>query len=87
MLSPHHGSDTSSSTAFINKVSPKVVIHSSAYRGQWQFPKTAVIARYNKINALQYITGEQGQITVNFYSDYIDVITAREQESYWFIKD
>jgi competence protein ComEC len=87
MLSPHHGSDTSSSTAFINKVSPKVVIHSSAYRGQWQFPKTAVIARYNKINALQYITGEKGQITVNFYSDYIDVITAREQESYWFIKD
>ena len=87
MLSPHHGSDTSSSKAFIDKVKPKIVIHSSAYQGQWGFPKDEVTARYNKINAKQYSTGKQGQISIKFYSSDISVITARQQESYWFIKD
>ena len=47
MLSPHHGSDTSSSVNFISDVAPKVVIHSSAYKGQWEFPKPLVVERYN----------------------------------------
>ncbi|WP_282131060.1 DNA internalization-related competence protein ComEC/Rec2 [Pseudoalteromonas aliena] len=87
MLSPHHGSDTSSSDAFIKAVHPQIVIHSSAYKGQWQFPKLQVVKRYSKINATQYVTGQQGQISVKFYNDYAQVKTAREYESYWFIKD
>ena len=87
LLSPHHGSSTSSSNKFINAVMPQVVIHSSAYKGQWQFPKTEVVERYRNINALQYVTGQQGQITVEFYEETVTVITARDYQSYWFIKD
>ncbi|MBQ4799716.1 DNA internalization-related competence protein ComEC/Rec2 [Pseudoalteromonas sp. MMG006] len=87
MLSPHHGSDTSSSSEFIDAVRPKIVIHSSAYKGQWEFPKPAVVSRYKKAGAKQLTTGKVGQITVKFYSDNLVIETAREQESYWFIKD
>jgi len=87
LLSPHHGSNTSSSNEFINAVMPQVVIHSSAYKGQWQFPKAEVVERYNKIDALQYSTGVQGQITIEFYKGDTSVISARTQQSYWFIKD
>ena len=66
---------------------PQVVIHSSAYKGQWQFPKTEVVERYRNINALQYVTGQQGQITVEFYEETVTVITSRDYQSYWFIKD
>lgn len=87
VLSPHHGSDTSSSKAFIKHVNPHTVIHSTAHKGQWQFPSDKVIARYDDINAKQYITARDGQITVSVYEDHFEVTTAREHESYWFIAD
>ncbi|GAA62005.1 competence protein ComEC [Pseudoalteromonas sp. BSi20652] len=87
MLSPHHGSDTSSSVNFINNVAPQVVIHSSAYKGQWEFPKPLVVERYNQINAQQFTTGVEGQISIKFYANNLAIETARGQESYWFIKD
>ncbi|MDO6836033.1 DNA internalization-related competence protein ComEC/Rec2 [Pseudoalteromonas carrageenovora] len=87
MLSPHHGSDTSSSSEFINAVKPQFVIHSSAYKGQWEFPKPSVVTRYKEAGAKQFTTGKLGQITVKFYSHDLVIETAREQESYWFIKD
>lgn len=87
ILSPHHGSDTSSSPEFIAHVKPHTVIHSTAYKGQWQFPNENVVARYKSINAKQYITANDGQITVSIYKDSFSVTTAREHESYWFIED
>jgi competence protein ComEC len=87
LISPHHGSDSSSSDEFIKAVNPTIVIHSSAYQGQWQFPSKAVVERYNKINAKQYSTGDVGQVRVDFYAKHLELTTARAQESYWFIKD
>ena len=87
ILSPHHGSDTSSSTEFINHVNPHTVIHSTAFQGQWQFPSEKVVSRYKAINAKQYVTARDGQITVSIYQDSFKVTTARKHESYWFIED
>lgn len=87
LVSPHHGSDSSSSDEFIKAVNPKWVIHSSAFKGQWQFPSKAVVERYNKINANQYSTGDVGHVRVDFYAKHLELTTARAQESYWFIKD
>jgi len=87
LLSPHHGSDSSSSVEFIKAVNPTFVIHSSAYQGQWQFPSKAVVKRYNRVNAKQYSTGDVGQIRVDFYVNHVELSTARGAESYWFIKD
>ena len=87
LLSPHHGSDSSSSVEFIKAVNPTFVIHSSAYQGQWQFPSKAVVKRYSEIHAKQYSTGDVGQIRVDFYAKHLELSTARGAESYWFIKD
>ena len=87
LISPHHGSDTSSSIEFIQKVDPDIVIHSSAYRGKWAFPKKEIVKRYRDQNTAQYITGENGQVSVEFFSDDIKVNTARNAQSYWFLKD
>ncbi|WP_090492502.1 DNA internalization-related competence protein ComEC/Rec2 [Pseudoalteromonas sp. DSM 26666] len=87
LISPHHGSDSSSGDEFIKAVNPTIVIHSSAYQGQWQFPSKAVVERYNKINAKQYSTGDVGHVRVDFYAKHHELTTARAQESYWFIKD
>ncbi len=87
LISPHHGSGTSSSAEFVAAVKPNIVVHSSAYQGQWHFPHQAVVSRYQQIAAKQYITGTDGQIRIKFYRDKLVVESAREQESYWFIKD
>ncbi len=87
LLSPHHGSNTSSTDTFIRAVAPEVVIHSTAYKGQWQFPRTEVLARYATQHALQYTTAEKGQVKIEFYQHHYTVNLAREDESYWFLKD
>ena len=87
LISPHHGSNTSSSYEFIGAVNPEVVIHSSAYQGQWHFPHPEVVNRYNQHYIKQLSTAENGHIRIKFYSDTYRLEFAREQESYWFEQD
>lgn len=86
LLSPHHGSKTSSSEEFINAVSPDVVVHSASYQGQWKLPHAEVKERYRQKGVIQYSTAEHGQIQVKFYNEHYEVNNARRQ-SYWFLKD
>lgn len=87
LLSPHHGSNTSSSEQFISAVKPNMVIHSARYKGQWHLPNKHVVARYKANNVQQYNTAYTGQVQVRFYDDNYQINTARILESYWFIKD
>ncbi|WP_335991748.1 DNA internalization-related competence protein ComEC/Rec2 [Pseudoalteromonas sp. CH_XMU1449-3] len=87
LISPHHGSNTSSSYEFIDSVNPEVVIHSSAYQGQWRFPHPEVVNRYNQHHIQQLSTAEYGHIRIKFYEDKYRLEFAREQESYWFEQD
>ena len=87
LISPHHGSNTSSSYEFIGAVNPEVVIHSSAYQGQWRFPHPEVVNRYNQHHIPQLSTAEYGHIRIKFYEDKYRLEFAREQESYWFEQD
>ena len=45
---PHHGSETSSSDAFINAVAPRMAVVSSAVTSAYQLPDASVIARYKQ---------------------------------------
>ncbi|MFY8274948.1 DNA internalization-related competence protein ComEC/Rec2 [Pseudoalteromonas sp. SSDWG2] len=87
VISPHHGSKTSSSEAFIQAVSPTHVIHSSSERLNWQMPHPDVTARYQDVKATQWLTKRDGGIKVLFYSDKVVVETAKEHKNYWFITD
>jgi len=59
---PHHGSLTSSSTPFVDAVSPLVAVVSAGYANRWGFPKEPVVARWNAIGAVVLETGTSGAI-------------------------
>lgn len=64
MLSPHHGSKYSSSTAFIKAVSPDYVVHSAGVNNRFSFPTEPTQRRYQKsTNATQLATNKYGQVT------------------------
>ncbi len=46
LLVPHHGSNTSSSAAFLDAVAPRVAIVQSGYRNRFGHPTALVMARY-----------------------------------------
>ena len=46
LLVPHHGSNTSSSAAFLDAVAPSVAIVQSGYRNRFGHPTAQVLARY-----------------------------------------
>ena len=60
LVAPHHGSKTSSTHAFIDKVRPNEVIFSTGFNNQWQFPKQEIVKRYDAISSRVWITHELG---------------------------
>ena len=46
LLVPHHGSNTSSSAAFLDAVAPRIAIVQSGYRNRFGHPTAQVMARY-----------------------------------------
>ncbi len=79
LIAPHHGSNTSSSAAFIQKVNPKYVVFSTGYLNRWNFPKQEVVNRYvANSDALLYSTADSGQVSFFILENEIAVETYRE---------
>ncbi len=64
MLVPHHGSNTSSTTAFIQQVKPQIAINSSGQYNPFGHPKGDVLARYQQQGVVVYDTQNSGKITL-----------------------
>jgi len=62
VLIPHHGSLTSSSPAFVNRLRPIYAIASAAYANRWGFPKERVRRRWEGSGALVLDTASSGAI-------------------------
>ena len=60
----HHGSNTSSSTAFINAVKPEATILSYGKDNSYGHPNQEVVNRLNSNNSKIYSTAQSGNITV-----------------------
>ena len=80
MLVPHHGSDTSSITPFIEAVSPTLAIASLAKGNQWGMPSESVIQRYLQSGSAWLDTGESGQITITIDQEGWHYHTIREEQ-------
>jgi competence protein ComEC len=65
MLSPHHGSSTSSTKLFLDKVQPKSVIISCGRLNRYGFPHTEVLKRYKSKGISIYRTDENGAIFIS----------------------
>ena len=66
LVVPHHGSLTSSSVLFINKVQPDYALYPVGYLNRFAFPKPAIVQRYEAINAIQLATDQTGMIEFVF---------------------
>ena len=63
LISPHHGSNTSSTLSFLKKVNPKIIIVSSGKNIERGIAK-AVFERYKKLGAKIYSTKDDGAIFI-----------------------
>ncbi len=81
LVAPHHGSDTSSTQAFVNAVHPQYVLFPVGYKNRYHFPSKAVIARYEQAGAVRFDTASDGAIALEIESNgEIKVSTQRETD-------
>ena len=62
LIVPHHGSQTSSTAAFIQAVKPKIALFSVAYKNRFRLPKPAIVQRYHRYGIKTWTTAQVGAI-------------------------
>ncbi|MFH5835981.1 ComEC/Rec2 family competence protein [Proteiniclasticum sp. C24MP] len=62
LKSPHHGSKTSSSKAFLDKVDPAYIVVTSGLGNDHNLPSPEILERYESIGARTLLTEEMGSI-------------------------
>ncbi|MBC8493800.1 MAG: DNA internalization-related competence protein ComEC/Rec2 [Candidatus Thioglobus sp.] len=84
LISPHHGSKTSSSELFLSTVKPAKVIISSGYKNRFNHPAADIIKRYQQHNIEPINTACAGQIDLKL-GDQLRVKRYRKthQRYYW----
>lgn len=69
LIVPHHGSETSSTAAFLDAVSPDLALIAAGYRNRFGFPRPAVTQRYRSRDITLLNTVQAGAITVRLAPD------------------
>ncbi|OOG49177.1 DNA internalization-related competence protein ComEC/Rec2 [Rhodanobacter sp. C01] len=69
LLVPHHGSKTSSGTAFITMLQPTMALVSAGWRNRFGHPKPEVLARYAEAGVPLFNTAIEGAIPLDFPAD------------------
>ena len=64
LLAPHHGSRTSSTPAFVQAVSPRLVVFPAGYRNRLGHPHREVVERYADAGARVYRTDRDGAVSI-----------------------
>ncbi|MGD8980662.1 MAG: DNA internalization-related competence protein ComEC/Rec2 [Desulfobacterales bacterium] len=64
LLAPHHGSKTSNTEPFLEKVTPEVVVISSRYKSRFGFPHPSVLKRYKATGCRVFETAHNGAVSV-----------------------
>jgi len=79
LKAPHHGSDTSSSKAFLEAVDPSVIVIPVGERNPFGHPDEDVLARYANVvpDAPVFVTEEHGDVTVESDGTRLWVTTER----------
>jgi len=81
LIAPHHGSKTSSSFAFIDAVSPEIVVFSAGYRNRFGFPKQDIISRYESRQVKILNTARDGALLFRFETP--EMIISRHRQQKW----
>jgi len=83
LISPHHGSKTSSSTQFLKAVHPKWVVISSGYKNRFNHPAKVVMDRYKEHQIQTLNTNCTGQIDIQM-ADKITFTQYRKSKKRYF---
>lgn len=76
LKSPHHGSHSSSSSEFLDAVSPEIVVISVGRGNRYGLPNTEVLARYSSHGANVYRTDLHGAVEITASQKGISIRTA-----------
>ncbi len=80
----HHGSRTSSSQPFVDRVRAAHALISVDYYSRWQFPDPDVRRRWQRAGAQVHVTGEVGALSVSITADEVRVLANRlRRPRYW----
>jgi len=64
LIAPHHGSASSSSDIFLDKVAPESIIISCGWQNRFGFPRTIVLKRCHKRGIEIFRTDLNGAVTL-----------------------
>ena len=64
LIVPHHGSKTSSTSAFITAVDPEISIFSVGYKNRFKFPNNKVMASYEILGGTLLQTDKNGALSI-----------------------
>ncbi len=84
LLTPHHGSATSSGEAFVSALNPEYVVHSAGYRNRFDFPRPEVVERYRSIGATQFTTAHSGAVEIEVTRDGVVASEYRVTARRWW---
>lgn len=84
LLVPHHGSQTSSSYAFLNYTEPRYSVASTGFLNHFNFPNDAVVQKYQFFNSLWYNTAVDGAVEFQFKPEGLAVLRHRQQQLAWY---
>ena len=79
LLAPHHGSFSSSSLDFLEKVRPEIVVISCGRNNKYNFPHTEVLKRYNYMNARILRTDTDGAVFITTDGNHYEITSYGEK--------
>ncbi len=84
LMAPHHGSQTSSTEAFVLAVRPEHVVYTTGYANRFGFPAIDVRARYQAIAAREHNTARDGAVSfVSADGTFVWTNHRREHRHIW----
>jgi competence protein ComEC len=84
LVVPHHGSTTSSTPEFVERVRPRYALFAAGYRNRFGHPREEVVARYRERGSEILRTDRTGAIQLRITGDGIAVERERERvRRYW----
>ncbi len=82
LQAPHHGSRSSSSRAFLQRLAPKSVLISRGRGNAFGHPHPQVLERYRALGSRVYDSAEQGAVRLQLGA-FAPPVVARSQRRFW----
>src|SRR5699024_10641576 len=86
LLVPHHGSKSSSSTAFIDALAPRLAVNAAGWLNRYHHPAEAVVQRYADAGVPFFNTATSGAMEIVFPADRPPWLKTRwraHENRYW----